>query len=199
MSLVEQIRSDAKILEIARHLDGLSHEARLAEMRALSGRDQKKLFRAAQDSPPLDLDFFVPAGTPDLTQVIHHGKNSQPAFRNFQKRWCRPGDRKDVLYGYNETVLRPLIGPGYFVARETGDDGRDPRGAIVVDYFQVPEGPVAPGWPRVKPNASGLQRFVYDKTRDYMRRVSAHVSIGEAHRLEQRVMGWFVLCREDPR
>jgi len=40
-------------------------------------------------------------------------------------------------------------------------------------------------------------RFLYREPRDYMRRVSAHVSIGEAHRLEKKVMGWFILCRED--
>jgi len=197
MGLVDLVRSDAKILEIARHLDGLSHEERLREVRALSGSDQKTLFRKAADSPPLDLAFFVPDGTPPLTEVVHHGKNSQPLFRDFQKRWCRQPDHPDQLCGYNETVVRPVIGPGYFVAHETEGGGRDPRGAIVVDYFMVPEGPVAPGWPPVRRNAQGLQRFVYDKTRDYMRRVSAHVSIGEAHRLEKRVMGWFVLCRED--
>lgn len=198
MSLAAMIRADAKILEIARHLDSLSHEDRRAETRELSGSDQKKLFRAAGDSPPLDLDFFVPASTEPLVPVVHHGKNSQPAFRYFEKRWCRPADRRDVLYGYNETIVRPLIGPGYFVARETDDGGRDPRGAVVVDYYRVPEGEVAPGWPSVKPNSSGLQRFVYHQTRDYMRRVSRHVSIGEAHRKEKQVMGWFVLCREDP-
>ena len=139
----------------------------------------------------------MPDATPDRSQVIHHGKNSQPAFKFFQKRWCRPADRDDALYGYNETAVRPLIGPGYFVAHETADGGRDPRGAIVVDYFQVPQTPVAPDWPAVKPNSAGLQRFVYDRTRDYMRRVSKHVSIGEAHRLEKSVLGWFVLCRED--
>jgi len=197
MSLAELVRSDAKILEIARHLDALSPADRLVECQALSGKDQKALYRKAGDSPPLDLAFFVPAGTPPLSQVIHHGKNSQPAFRDFQKRWCRPTDRDDRLYGYNETVVRPLIGPGYFVARETEGGGRDPRGAVVVDYFMTPpEDGRAPGWPAVKPNSSGLQRFVYHQTRDYMRRVSAHVSIGEAHRLEKKVMGWFVLCRE---
>lgn len=198
MSLTDLVRSDAKILEIAQHLDSLSHGERLTECQSLSGPDQKKLFRKAADSPPLDFDFFVPAGTPPLTQVIHHGKNSQPAFRNFQKRWCKPADREGELYGYNETVVRPLIGPGYFVAHETENEGRDPRGAIVVDYFMTtPEGGKAPGWPAIKPNSSGLQRFVYNKTRDYMRRVSAHVSIGEAHRMEKQVMGWFILCRED--
>lgn len=197
MTLSQMIRGDAKILEIAQHLDSLSHGQRLAETQELSASDQKKLFRAAADSPPLDFEFFVPAAKPALAEVIHHGKNSQPAFRNFQKRWCRPADRGDALYGYNETVVRPLIGPGYFVAHETADGGRDPRGAIVVDYFQVPEGDVATGWPAVKPNSSGLQRFVYDKTRDYMRRVSNHVSIGEAHKNEKNVLGWFILCRED--
>ena len=197
MSLVELVRSDAKILEISQYLDSLAHAERLRETQTLSGPDQKQLFRKASDSPPLDFGFYVPAGTPALTQVIHHGKNSQPAFRNFQKRWCRPADRDDALYGYNETVVRPLIGPGYFVAHETDDGGRDPRGALVVDYFMTPEGDMPAGWPRVKPNSSGLQRFIYNLTRDYMRRVSAHVSIGEAHRLEKRIMGWFILCRED--
>ena len=197
MRLAELVRSDAKILEISQYLDSLSHDERLAECQSLSGNDQKLLFRKAADSPPLDFEFYVPAGTPPLTQVIHHGKNSQPAFRNFQKRWCRPADRDDQLYGYNETVVRSLIGPGYFVAHETDDGGRDPRGAVVVDYFMTPPSDgKAPGWPDVKPNSSGLQRFVYNQTRDYMRRVSAHVSIGEAHKLEKKVMGWFILCRD---
>jgi len=197
MSLAELVRSDAKILEIAQHLDSLEHAARLRECQGLSGPDQKRLFQKAAESPRLDLAFYVPDGTPPLTPVIHHGKNSQPVFRDFQKRWCRPADRDDQLHGYNETVVRPLIGPGYFVAHETDDGGRDPRGAIVVDYFMTPPADGrAPGWPEVKPNSSGLQRFVYHQTRDYMRRVSAHVSIGEAHRLEKKVMGWFILCRD---
>jgi len=196
MSLADLVRSDAKILEIARHLDSLAHPDRLRECQSLSGGDQKRLFRKAGESPPLDLAFFVPSATPPLTQVVHHGKNSQPLFRDFQKRWCRPVDRDDRLYGYNETVVRPLIGPGYFVAHDT--EPGDERGAVVVDYFMTPPADGrAPGWPEVKPNSSGLQRFVYHQTRDYMRRVSAHVSIGEAHRLEKKVMGWFILCRED--
>lgn len=197
MSLVDLIRGDAKILEIAQHLDALPHAQRWAETKALGGKDQKKLFRIAADAPPLDLDYYVSAGIAPRTEVIHHGKNSQPAFQHFQKRWCRPEDRGDALYGYNETIVRRLIGPGYFVAHETDHGGRDPRGAIVVDYFMTPDGAVVEDWPPVKPNSSGLQRFVYHQTRDYMRRVSAHVSIGEAHRLEKQVMGWFVLCRED--
>ena len=44
---------------------------------------------------------------------------------------------------------------------------------------------------------AGVQRFVNGHTRDYIRRVSTHCSIGAAWRKESRIMGYFVLCRED--
>jgi len=197
VALIDLVRSDTKIEEIERHLDALAQPRRIEELHALGAREQKSLYEIAASAAPLDLSFFVPAGVPARREVVHFGKNSQPAFRDFQKRWCRPQGRDDQLYGYNETFVRPLIGPGYFVAHATENGGRDPRGAVVVDYFMVPEGPVADGWPPVRPNARGLQRFVYDKTRDYMRRVSTHCSIGIAYRLEKRVMGYFVLCRDE--
>jgi hypothetical protein len=196
MALIDLTRSGAKIQDIAHHLDGLEPSTRLQEMYALGAKDQAQLYAIASDAPPLGLDHFVPADRPDLTQVIHHGKNSQPAFRMFQKRWCRPQGRPGELWGYNETAVRPVIGPGYFVAHLTDNGGADERGAVVVDYFRVPDGPPAPGWPAIRPNHRGLQMFVYNKTRDYMRRVSEHVSIGIAWRKESRVMGYFVLCRE---
>jgi len=196
VALIDLVRSDAKIAELDSHLDELDQSARLSELYALTSADQKRLYERAKDSPPLDLDYFVPASVADRSEVIHYGKNSQPAFRMFQKRWCRPPDKPGELWGYNETRVRGLIGPGYFVARETEGGGADPRGAVVVDYFEVPDGPVVVGWPAVRPNSKGLQMFVYDKTRDYMRRVSQHVSIGIAYRQESRVMGYFVLCRE---
>jgi hypothetical protein len=197
MTLVDLVRSDTKIQDIANHLDELSQAERLHQVYALSATDQARLYDRAADAPPLDLDYFVPTGVPAGKEVIHHGKNSQPVFRHFQKRWCRPEGRPGELWGYNETAVRPVIGPGYFVARTTGSDGGDVRGAVVVDYFEVPDGPAPVGWPAIKPNSKGLQMFVYDKTRDYMRRVSRHVSIGKAYRKESRVMGYFVLCRDD--
>lgn len=194
MSLTTLVRSGASIDAIAAHLDALEPEARRVETQALGGHDQRTLFEAAAASPPLELGFFVPSGVDDLHQVIHFGRNSLPAFKLFEKRWCRPPGDEKRLFGYNEGPSRPLIGPGYFVAHET--DAGDARGAIVVDYYQVPDGAVAPGWPKVKPNDQGLQRFVYHQTRDYMRRVSTHVSIGQAHKREQQVIGTFILCRE---
>ena len=83
------------------------------------------------------------------------------------------------------------------MAHQSDAEGSDVRGAVVVDYFMLPDAPVPGNWPPIRPNRSGLQRFIYHKTRDYMRRISKHVSLGIAYRMEKRVMGYFVLCRED--
>jgi len=191
------LRSGAKIQEIAAHLDGLDAGARLVEVRAVGRGDQEILYERADDAPTITREHFVGKEIPPLQEVIHHGKNSQPAFRNFEKRFCRPEDGSERLFGFNEGPTRGLIGPGYFVARDTEGGGNDPRGAVVVDYYTVPDGRVVSSWPEVRPNSSGLQRFVFDRTRDYMRRASSHVSIGKAIKEEQRTMGYFVLCRQD--
>jgi hypothetical protein len=196
IGLVDLVRTGAKIDVIARHLDDLDAAARVRETRMLGGREQGQLYALAADSPPLRLSDFVPDDVDDLEQVVHFGRNSQPMFKFFEKRWCRPSGDPVRLFGYNETPVRRLIGPGYFVAHATAEGGSDPRGAVVVDYFMTPDAPVVDGWPEVRPNSQGLQRFVYGQTRDYMRRVSTHVTIGEAQRKESRVMGWFVLCRQ---
>jgi len=199
-TLAGMLHEGAKIQDVASWLDGLEPEQRAEEVRRLPRRDQELLYRCAADAPPLDLEHFVPAEVPDGREVRHLGMNSQPLFRSFEKRFCRPADEPEGrLMGYNETPVRRVIGPGYFVARpaRTQEGAPDPRGAVVVDYFLEPAGPVPPGWPEIVPNAQGLQRFVYHRTRDYMRRVSRHVSVGEAWRLESRVMGWFVLCRRE--
>jgi hypothetical protein len=46
------------------------------------------------------------------------------------------------------------------------------------------------------PNSRGLQRFVYHRTRDFMRRVSRHVTIGAAYKGESPLDHYFVLVRE---
>jgi hypothetical protein len=161
---------------------------------------QRDLYRKAQGRP-LDLSHFVGDAGPRL-EVIHDGLNTLPApppLRRFSKRFCRPdGDLApgggDRLFGYNEGPTRRLIGPGYFVAVPTGATWSD-RGDVVIDYFQIPDGPVAEGWPRIVPNDHGLQRFVYRGTRDFMRGVSAHVSIGAVVKGDEPMDHYFVLCR----
>mgnify|MGYP001546547604 CR=1 FL=1 len=194
----------AKIDEIGAYLDGLTHDQRVREVRDLSAEAEAKLWELAAPSEPLTLDFFVGDDVPTATEVIHDGWNSLPAFRPFQKRFCRSTSAntgESTIFGYNHNpqILKTIgITPGYFVTRNTaGLKHWERRGAVVVDYHLTPDGPVAPGWPRVKPNTQGLQKLVFSHTRDFMRRVSKHVSIGAAWKWEKAMGAYFVLCRRD--
>ena len=195
----------------ATYLDALDPPERLAQLRRLNRDQQRSLYQWAATAPPLRLADLVPDAGP-LVEVIHDGFNTLPVpapLRRFQKRLCRPTDgpgpadrRADrptdgtVLYGYNEGPLRRLIGPGYFVAAETTDNPAwAERGGVVVDYFRVPDDQIPPGWPRVVPNEKGLQRNVYHQTRDFLRRVSSHVTIGAAYKNEDPLDHYFILCR----
>ncbi|MCC6559470.1 MAG: hypothetical protein IT372_41655 [Polyangiaceae bacterium] len=190
----------APLSRITEHLDGLTHEGRLEALKATTRADQRALYQAAREALPITLDHFVPDGTPPLVAVHHKGRNSLPLpspFRFFEKRFARPEDGAARLFGYNEGSTRAVIGPGYFVAVPTaGNAAWEERGAVVIDYFQVPDGPVPEGWPKVKKNSQGLQFFVYNGTRDFMRRVSQHVSIGAAYKGEKALDHYFTLCRE---
>lgn len=185
--------------EIATYMDALDHRSRLKEIHRLNPRAMAMLYERAADAPPLALEHFVPRDRPALTRVTHHGWNSLPAFRRFQKPCCRPvDDNGDRLFGYNEGFTRPFVGPGYFVIHPTeGTPHWERRGALVIDYFLEPDGPVAPDFPRLRPNCQGLARLVYFQTRDFMRRISHHVSIGAAYKIEQPLNVYFILCRED--
>ena len=56
--------------------------------------------------------------------------------------------------------------------------------------------PLPDGWPAVKPNEKGVQKFVYAGMVDYMRRVSATVTIGRAFKGGEKDLGHtFLLCR----
>ncbi len=176
---------------LARYLDGLDDAARIRSVRELSRSEQARLFEAAAGTKPVTLDDFVPPATPPLAEVIHHGRNSLPVFRIFEKRFCRPSERGGVLWGYNEHSVRWMTGPGYFVARPHGS------GEVLVDYLEVPpEKPQA--WPPIRPNSSARGRFVYGGTRDVLRGVSRHVSIGRATKRGRPMDNWFVLCRGEP-
>lgn len=198
MSLSALISAGESIHKIADYLDQLPADGRLNESMALGSAEQSKLWTLAASAAPLTLEHFVPASSADRAEVIHQGRNTLPVFTRFQKRFARPVDGSQRLFGYNEGATRPLIGPGCFVTVPTaGNEAWTERGAIVVDYFQVPDGPVPDGWPKVVSNSSGLQYLVYRHTRDFMRRVSSHVSIGHAWKEEKEMaFAYFVLCRE---
>lgn len=184
--------------EIGRYLDGLDRAARWGEVGSLGRSRQRALYEKAAHAHAIDVAQFV-GGAKPREEVIHDGANTLPVvppLQRFQKRFCR-ADRGEQLFGYNEGPTRRLIGPGYFVAMPTADrPAWSARGAVVIDYVQVPAGEVAAGWPRVVDNHWRLQRFVYQDTRDFMRRVSAHVSIGAAFKRERPLDHYFVLCRQ---
>lgn len=189
------------IEEIAAWLDREGPAARVEAAFALDRAGQRALFRRAGIATPFTLDHYVPREVPDVTAVHHKGKNTLPLpgkHKYFEKRFARPNDGSERLFGYNHAPSKGLVGPGYFVAVYTRDNPSwTDRGPIVVDYFQVPDAAVPSSWPPVVPNSEGLQRFVYKGTRDFMRRVSAHVSIGAAHKGEKPLDHYFVLVRQD--
>lgn len=201
MDLTRLIWDDSVgIEELGAALDAADPEVRRTAARALDRADQRALFRKAKAAAPLTLADFVPNDRAPLEQVRHYGRNTLPTpgnLRLFEKRFCKPNDGSNRLFGYNESPFRGLIGPGFFVAVPTDTNPAwGERGRVVVDYFQVPDGPVAAGWPPVIPNTRGLQTFVYNKTRDFMRKVSTHVSIGAAYKVEKPLDHYFILVRE---
>jgi hypothetical protein len=201
-NLKDMLASDrADIDEIGAWLDAATPEQRREAVFALDRRGQRELYRRAGMGAAIALEHFVPRELPALRPVHHRGKNTLPLPRKhrfFEKRFCRPQDGSERLFGYNHAPSGKLVGPGYFVAVPTREQPAwTERGPIVVDYFQVPDGPVPGEWPKVVPNSKGLQRFVYNGTRDFMRRVSAHVSIGAAYKGEKALDHYFVLVRQD--
>jgi hypothetical protein len=190
----------AGIETIAEYLDGIAADLRWNEVKELGRTRQRKLYAKAAHATPIDLAHFCVDARP-REEVIHDGINTLPIprpLRRFQKRFCRPASDSEGtrLFGYNEGPTRRWIGPGFFVAVPTaGRPSWTASGAVVVDYFQVPDGAVADGWPRVVDNDWRLQRFVYRETRDFLRRVSHHVSIGAAFKGERPLDHYFVLCR----
>lgn len=181
---------------LATYLDGLDAQARIAASTSLNGAQQAQLWEAAANAAPLTLGHFVPNNIQPLQAIIHYGKNSLPLFTKFQKRFCKAEAAANTpnLWGYNEQVLKVFTGPGYFVCKATKPGDLD-NGGVVIDYTDEPTGK-AEGWPTFIPNNKRLSRFIYNGTKDYMRGVSQHVSIGRASRADKWMDNWFVLCRQ---
>lgn len=178
---------------LAAALDALTDAQRARVVAHISPAAQRRLWDATS-ARPTSLEDFVPPEVGRGREVVHAGRNSLPLLSRFEKRFCRVDGVEDRLFGYNESPARGVIGPGYFVARAF-----DERGLVGVDYHEVPpaDAGLPATWPPVKPNEKGLQRFVYAKTIDYMRRVSTHVTIGRAYGRggTEPTNNTFVLCR----
>ena len=181
--------------EVAREFDRLSPGDAVAAARSLSGRRlQRPLWTLAASAAAIRTEDLLPRDYEPMKPVRFFGKNSLPAFTQFEKICCRPpaGQGNDRLWGFNETRVRGVVGPGYFVVHDTPGSA---AGGAAFDYTMLPERP-ADGWPPIKPNDAGLSRFVYNGTIDYMRRVARDVFIGSATRGDKPMDSYFVLVRE---
>ena len=183
---------------IAALLDGLTDTERVTAALSVRGAAQKRLWDAAADvgERVLRLTDIVPATTPAMTGVVHHGRNSMPAFTLFEKRFYRMPDadpnQPGMVYGANFQTFAWFTGPGYFVATEDRS-----RSEILIDYHRVPE--TAPAlWPEIRSNESGITRMVYGFMTDTLRRVSENVTIGMPSRHGRSLGSYFVLCRQGP-
>lgn len=177
---------------LAAHLDALSDPERLRQTLALDGRRQARLFDVVQGARRFTLDELAPPTATALHGVAHEGRNSLPTFSRFAKLFAVPDDAARATterWGFNRTsgFVTAAVGPGYFVVVQQGDE-------VLVDYTQLPPRPLT-GGPRVLANSSRLSFFVYNRTKDLVRGVSKHVSIGRASRDGKQLDNWFVLCR----
>ncbi len=192
MRIKDLLTPPVDVEAVAAFLDRLHHEGRVAVVNEIGRQGQEAIWNAAEGFRKISAEDVVPPDLGPLVPVIHWGHNSLPAFTRFQKRFTRPDDRGAAeageLWGYNHQALGLFTGPGYFVAY-------DADGEVCIDYTRVPPHG-APGWPKVLPNSARLARFVYNGTKDYLRGVSAHVTIGRATRAGEPMPNWFLLCRE---
>jgi hypothetical protein len=175
-SLSALLRSGASSREMADHLDGLSAEARLEEVLAITGSAVGRLYAAVADVPTVTPEEFLPTSTTGT--LIYEGRNSMAAFSRFQKRFLRL--ESGIIVGYNHQSMSFLTGPGYFVVKAANGEGEHGK-ELFFDYTVVP--PETPaGWPAFKPNDRGFSKLVYSDMLDYVRRVARGVVVGKAYR-----------------
>lgn len=179
---------DIDLPALSVYLDSIDNLAHVREVRSLTAQEQARLFDAAEGFRPLNLSCFVPSDTPPMTEVIHYGRNSLPALRLFEKRFCNVSAEEVQVCGYNEQPARLVTGPGYFSVWQATEF------EVAIDYTQLPMAKPA-SWPAVLPNSARLGRWIYDGTLDIVRGISNRVVIGRATRAGVPLDNWFVLCR----
>lgn len=192
--LKEILRSASPSLEeISAHLDRLEHQERINQVMELNKADQMKLWELGANGKALTLEYLVPKEAKPLEPFPFEGKNSLPIYTRFQKVFYRAND--GTICGYNNSPASWIAGPGYYVAEMSWKNPKE----IAVNYMKLPK-EKPENWPEIKSNNSGLSRFIYDSTVDFLRWVSKDVVIGRAYRKGEKEMpNWFVLCRKIPR
>jgi hypothetical protein len=177
--------------ELAATSDALDPAQRVEAIRALTARDLARLWEIAEElTAAVALDFLLaPDVTPGHT-AEWIGKNSLPMFSHFTKRFTR-GEAAGTLVGQNTGAMEWLTGPGYFIATVRPETPSE----LLIDYTRVPTAP-PPGWPKVRPNESGISRLVFGNMHDYLRPIGEHLAIGAAFTTAGKFRGqYFALAR----
>jgi hypothetical protein len=199
MELQNLIETHLDLDRLARDLDELGHEGRTWAVRSWGRGTQAKLYEAAKGFRPITLDHFVPPSTQPLTEVVHHGRNTLPMFRFFEKHICRPTEsteHRDKLWGHNLQSTSVFSGPGYFVVHPPAEEGGAEQGEVDIDYTMLPDEKPA-SWPPIVPSSTRLGVFIYSGMIDVMRGISSHVCIGRSKKKGRWIDNWFVLVRQD--
>lgn len=152
-------------------LNALSSTDRVAWIRTLGWSQMGHLWRLAADTELRASDFVGADGS----VWVHPGQNALPLFNRFEKRFARVGDE---IVGYNHTssFVTFWTGPGHFRVV----DSPDKPGEVWIDYRTLPKARHAE-FPDLAPNDRGLfPRLTYGGMVDKVRRVSAHVYIGDS-------------------
>lgn len=186
--MIPQPSACSSLAPLSDALDQASHQERVAWIRGLGRGEMVKLWALCAGT---DLDAAYFHADPGNV-VIHEGRNSLPAFNNFQKRFVLMNGK---VQGYNHQDFAWFTGPGHFTIFEVGPN--DPRAAgheVVIDYVNHPTDNHA-DFPPLKHNMAGFSRFVYGGTQDWCRRVAKNVCIGEARRSEKPIGAYFMLVR----
>ena len=182
-----------EIPAIRKLLDDTDHRGRLHEVRSLPRKLQATLYDVCKDARAVTLEDLMPTGTPAGAIVRHHGINSMPMFRLFEKPMYRT--EAGAIGGRNKQFWAWITGPGYFTI--TSGDGPGEENGVYFDYTTLPDSK-PPHWPAVRNNTFMLSYFVYAYMHDFMRSVSEHVTIGKAYKKGKGVGAYFILVREDP-
>ena len=194
-TLLLPLNDEHCLTRISSTLDRMDPQSRLWTVLSIDPEEQARVWELFADSP-ISAEHFVPDGMDALNPVIHHGKNTLPVSKFFQKRFCRADDDSGDIWGYNHQSLAWLTGPGYFVAHAPDAEAKDVPSSYLIDYTRKPARKPA-DWPELASNDAGVGRLVYGGMKDYMRKISEHVSIGRAYRHDRPMDSWFILCRED--
>jgi len=180
-SLIEQ---GAPPADIEAHLDALSADERIRQVRDTGAKLQKKLWELVAGAGAVSISNFVDVA--DQT-VIYAGRNSLPLFSLFEKRFYRKAGG-GLVAGYNHQSMQAFTGPGYFVT----EDGAN--GELVFNYLKLPDYQ-PPGWPGLRPNKGLIPYLVYGNMIDYNRRVSSTTVIGAATKNGKPMGQYYLLTR----